>query len=81
MSLLTGIRTEEARALGWERTHLAQVGSLPPHIEVWRSVRAGGDTKSRKIRRTLALPPQASRRSRRTGHGRRRTAGSGAAVE
>ena len=29
---------------------------IPPHIEVWRSVREGGDTKTRKSRRTLALP-------------------------
>jgi len=28
----------------------------PPHIAVWRSVRRGGDTKTRKSRRTLALP-------------------------
>lgn len=59
VSLLTGIRTVEARALGWERTHLAKGGELPPHIEVWRSVRAGGGTKTRKSRRTLALLPQA----------------------
>lgn len=59
VSLLTGIRTEEARALTWDRVHLAKVGDMPPHIEVWRSVRAGGDTKTRTSRRTLALPPQA----------------------
>lgn len=29
---------------------------LPPCIHVWRSVRAGGDTKTRKSRRTLAMP-------------------------
>jgi integrase len=29
---------------------------IPPHIMVWRSVRAGGDTKTKKSRRTLALP-------------------------
>ena len=29
---------------------------MPPHVEVWRSVRLGGDTKTRKSRRTLALP-------------------------
>jgi integrase len=29
---------------------------LPPHVAVWRSVRTGGDTKTRKSRRTLALP-------------------------
>jgi integrase len=28
----------------------------PPCIHVWRSVRAGGDTKTKKSRRTLALP-------------------------
>jgi len=59
VSLLTGIRTEEARALTWDRVHLQQAGEMPPHIEVWRSVRAHGDTKTKKSRRTLALPPQA----------------------
>lgn len=29
---------------------------MPPHVAVWRSVRSGGDTKTRKSRRTLALP-------------------------
>lgn len=28
----------------------------PAFVEVWRSVRVGGDTKTRKFRRTLALP-------------------------
>ncbi|MGH3769598.1 MAG: site-specific integrase, partial [Pseudonocardiaceae bacterium] len=59
VSLLTGIRTEEARALTWDRVHLQRVGEMPPHIEVWRSVRATGDTKTKKSRRTLALPSQA----------------------
>jgi integrase len=59
VSLLTGIRTEEARALDWERVHLTAVGAMPANIEVWRSVRAGGDTKTPGSRRTLALPPQA----------------------
>lgn len=55
VSLLTGIRTEEVRALRWEHVRLdADV----PYIEVWRSVRAGGDTKTAKSRRTLALPGQ-----------------------
>jgi integrase len=53
VSLLTGGRTEELRALRWEHVHL---DAAPPHIEVWRSVRADGDTKTRKSRRTLALP-------------------------
>jgi len=58
VSLLTGGRTEELRALRWEHVHLepAAGGSIPPHLEVWRSMRMGGDTKTRKSRRTLALP-------------------------
>ncbi|MFD0884084.1 tyrosine-type recombinase/integrase [Streptosporangium algeriense] len=60
LSLLTGARTEELRALTWD--HVDLVGDpnarppVPPHLAVWRSVRAGGDTKTRKSRRTLALP-------------------------
>lgn len=60
LSLLTGARTEELRALRWEHVHLdgdpAARPPVPPHMEVWRSVREGGDTKTRKSRRTLALP-------------------------
>jgi len=63
VSLLTGARTEELRALRWEHVHLDgrpnAVQSAPPHLEVWRSVREGGDTKTRKSRRTLALPVRA----------------------
>lgn len=59
VSLLTGARTEEMRALRWEHVHLDVkpdvVPVTPAHIEVWRSVRSGGDTKTRKSRRTLAL--------------------------
>jgi integrase len=51
LSLLTGIRTEEARALRWDHVDL-DAGS----IAVWRSVRHGGDTKTAKSRRTLGLP-------------------------
>ncbi|WP_018220428.1 site-specific integrase [Salinispora pacifica] len=60
LSLLTGARTEELRALRWD--HIDLIGRphldppLPPSVQVWRSVRAGGDTKTRKSRRTLALP-------------------------
>ncbi len=61
LSLLTGVRTEEARALTWDRVHLEKKGDLPPHVEVWRSVRKGGDTKTRKSRRTLALPDEVVR--------------------
>ena len=53
VSLTTGLRTEEVRALTWDRVHL---DATPPHVEVWRSARFGGDTKTAKSRRTLALP-------------------------
>lgn len=42
----------------WDRIHLG-TAQMAPHIEVWRSVRAGGDTKTRESRRTLTLPAQA----------------------
>jgi integrase len=60
LSLLTGARTEELRALTW--SHINLDGSphakppVLPHMMVWRSVRAGGDTKTHTSRRTLALP-------------------------
>jgi integrase len=60
VSLLTGARTEELRALTWDHVDLTGKPDsnppVPPHIAVWRSVRAGADTKTRKSRRTLALP-------------------------
>jgi integrase len=60
LSLLTGARTEELRALTWVHVDLdGQPDAsprVPPHLMVWRSVRATGDTKTRKSRRTLALP-------------------------
>jgi integrase len=51
LCLLTGIRTEEARALRWDHVDLDR-GT----VAVWRSVRHGGDTKTAKSRRTLGLP-------------------------
>ena len=51
VSLTTGIRSEEARALRWDHVDL-RAGT----ISVWRSVRAHGDVKTRTSRRTLALP-------------------------
>jgi integrase len=73
VSLLTGIRTEEARALQWTHIvawHAENEEWLPvtdvgfDHekfaIYVWRSVRATGDTKTPKSRRTLELPTQAA---------------------
>ena len=63
LSLTTGIRTEEARALRWDHVDLdGDLGAMPPvppHIAVWRSVRAHGDTKTERSRRTLALPQSA----------------------
>ncbi|BCJ55092.1 integrase [Actinoplanes sp. NBRC 14428] len=63
LSLLTGARTEELRALSWSRVDLdGQPDSddpVPPSIQVWHSVREGGDTKTRKSRRTLAIPQRA----------------------
>lgn len=53
VSLLTGARTEELRELAW--SHVDLDGDVPA-IMVWRSVRAGGDTKTKKSRRTLELP-------------------------
>ena len=55
MSLLTGARTEELRALRWEHVRLDPAQG-PPYVEVWRSVRANAETKTKKSRRTLALP-------------------------
>ncbi len=85
VSLLSGARTEEMRPLTWSHVDLAGKPKasppVPPHIMVWRSVRAGGDTKTRKSRRTLALPQrcidalnthqdrQASRRAATDGEG------------
>jgi integrase len=71
LSLLAGIRTEEARALRWDHVIRWVDGWQPVTsagfdnggtgedrfaIYVWRSQRFGGDTKTGKSRRTLALP-------------------------
>jgi integrase len=56
----TGIRTEEIRALKWSALDLEgnprARSALPPNVQVWRSVRARGEVKTDKSRRTLALP-------------------------
>jgi integrase len=66
LSLLTGLRTEEARALRWDHIVAWTGDQWQPVAEagfdheqlavfVWRSDRSGGDTKTPKSRRTLAL--------------------------
>jgi integrase len=67
LSLLVGLRTEEARALRWDHVVAWVDDQWQPVAEtgfdhrqlavfVWRSQRAGDDTKTPKSRRTLALP-------------------------
>ena len=64
LSLLVGVRTEEARALRWDRVDLEENPDakppVPPHVDVWRSVRAHADTKTKKSRRSLGLPKMAA---------------------
>jgi integrase len=59
LSLLVGVRTEEARALQWDHVDLEgdpdASPPVPPHVDVWRSVRARADTKTRKSRRSLGM--------------------------
>jgi integrase len=82
LSLLCGLRTEEARALRWAHVDLdgdpAARPPVPPHVAVWRSVRAHGETKTERSRRTLALPAaavQTLRALRETQAGERHAAG------
>ena len=56
VSLLTGARTEELRALTWSHVALDGEPPRPPTVDLWRSVRADGETKTRKSRRTIELP-------------------------
>ena len=51
VSLLGGLRTEEARALRWSEVDL-EAGT----VAVYRSVRFSGDTKTEKSRRVVQLP-------------------------
>jgi integrase len=63
LSLLVGVRTEEARALRWDHVELDgdpdAEPPVPPHVAVWRSVRVRGETKTERSRRTLGLPRMA----------------------
>jgi integrase len=63
LSLLVGVRTEEARALHWRHVDLEgdphAKPPVPPHVAVWRSVRVHGETKTERSRRTLGLPQMA----------------------
>jgi len=67
VSLLTGLRTEEVRALRsdhvvawvggrWNPVSKVGIDHEQVAVFVWRADRAGGDTKTPKSRRTLALP-------------------------
>jgi integrase len=64
LSLLAGLRTEEARALRWDHVDLDgdpdTSPAIPPHVAVWRSVRVHGETKTERSRRTLGLPQVAA---------------------
>lgn len=46
LSLLAGVRTEEARALRWDHVDLDgdpdADSPVPPHVDVWRSCDSGG---------------------------------------
>jgi integrase len=49
----------QQRALRWDHVDFGDPDSEPPRfpsVAVWRSVRAKGDTKTKRSRRTLALP-------------------------
>jgi integrase len=54
VSLMAGVRPEEARAISWE--HDVALDGDPPYVAVLRADRAGGDTKTPKSRRALKLP-------------------------
>jgi integrase len=51
LSVMTGLRTEELRALRWSEVDL-DAGA----VAVYRAARVTGDTKTRKSRRVLGLP-------------------------
>jgi integrase len=74
LSLMTGVRTEEARALRWSHVVAwdAKARDWRPVTEtgfrrkkyavyVWRSVREDGDTKTELSRRTLEIPDEVAK--------------------
>jgi integrase len=65
VSLTTGMRTEEARALSWPHVDLEGQPDAKPPVPPHVAVRAHGETKTEKSRRTLALPQTAAQALRR----------------
>ena len=57
VSLMAGVRPEEARAIGWEED--VDLDGNPPWVAVLRADRAGGDTKTPRSRRALKLAQMA----------------------
>ena len=57
VSLMAGVRPEEARAIGWEED--VDLDGNPPSVAVLRADRAGGDTKTPRSRRALKLAQMA----------------------
>ncbi|MGW2013423.1 tyrosine-type recombinase/integrase [Streptomyces sp. NPDC001927] len=60
LALLVGVRTEEERPLTWSHVHIDTDGDDRPYIDVWRSVRKQGETKTRKSKRSLTMPHHAA---------------------
>ncbi|MFF7438692.1 tyrosine-type recombinase/integrase [Streptomyces sp. NPDC008122] len=60
LALLVGVRTEEERPLTWSHVHIDAADGDRPHIDVWRSVRRRGETKTRKSKRSLTMPHYAA---------------------
>ena len=58
VSLMAGMRPEEARAIGWEED--VDLDGNPPSVAVLRADRAGGDTKTPRSRRALKLAQMAA---------------------
>ena len=58
VSLMAGVRPEEARAIGWEED--VDLDGNPPSVAVLRADRAGRDTKTPRSRRALKLAQMAA---------------------